>query len=110
MLPFIASSISLSFGLEFFASRAAADMICPDWQYPHCGTSTAIHARCTGWLLSGEIPSMVVIFFPATLDTGVTHERAAEPSTCTVHAPHSAMPQPNFVRVIPSAVSYTHLT
>ena len=31
------------------------------------------------------------------LSTGVMHERAGFPSTCTVQAPHSAMPQPNFV-------------
>ena len=27
---------------------AAAAMICPLWQYPHCGTSSAIHACCSG--------------------------------------------------------------
>src|SRR5439155_22157234 len=43
---------------------------------------------------------MVVIFLPATVDTGVTHERVAAPSTCTVQAPHWAMPQPNLVPVI----------
>src|SRR6266699_1730296 len=43
---------------------------------------------------------MVVIFLPATVDTGVTQERVAAPSTCTVQAPHWAMPQPNLVPVI----------
>ena len=43
---------------------------------------------------------MVVTFFPATLDTAVMHERVASPLMCTVHAPHSAMPQPNFVPVM----------
>src|ERR1700722_6457694 len=43
---------------------------------------------------------MVVIFLPATLDMGVTHDRAASPSICTVQAPHSAMPHPNFVPVM----------
>src|ERR1700732_5131717 len=43
---------------------------------------------------------MVVIFLPATLDIGVTQERAASPSICTVQAPHSAMPHPNFVPVM----------
>src|SRR3569833_653794 len=42
MLPAIAASISASEGLEFVASNAAADITCPLWQYPHCGTS-----RCT---------------------------------------------------------------
>ena len=35
MLPVIAVSMSASFGFAFFASSAAAAMICPDWQYPH---------------------------------------------------------------------------
>src|SRR5262245_13486970 len=40
---------------------------------------------------------MVVTFFPATLDTGVTHDRVASPSTCTVHMPQTDMPQPYLV-------------
>src|SRR6476646_10470451 len=36
------------------------------------------------------------------LSTGVTQDRVAAPSTCTVQAPQSAMPQPNFVPVMPS--------
>jgi hypothetical protein len=35
-------------GFGFFASNAAALMICPDWQYPHCGTCSLSHAFCTG--------------------------------------------------------------
>ena len=42
---------------------------------------------------------MVVIFLPATAATGVTQERSGAPSTCTVQAPHCAMPQPNLVPV-----------
>src|SRR5215475_3170209 len=38
---------------------------------------------------------------PVTEETGVTQERIGWPSTCTVQAPHSAMPQPNFVPVRP---------
>ena len=36
---------------------------------------------------SGEAPtpSIVVIFFPVTALTGITHERIGCPSTCTVH-------------------------
>src|SRR3977135_4413666 len=44
---------------------------------------------------------MVVMFLPATLATGTEQERIATPSTCTVPAPHWAMPQPNFVPVNP---------
>src|ERR1700719_984396 len=51
---------------------------------------------------------MVVIFLPATVDMGVTHERAASPSICTVQAPHKAMPQPNFVPVMFSVSRKTH--
>src|SRR5215207_3021416 len=45
---------------------------------------------------------MVVIFWPAAAEIGVTHERMAAPLRCTVHAPQSAAPQPNFVPVMPS--------
>src|SRR5215213_6674029 len=44
---------------------------------------------------------MVIISDVPMLSIGVTHERAGFPSTCTVQAPHSAMPQPNFVPVMP---------
>jgi hypothetical protein len=40
---------------------------------------------------------MVVIFLPIALDTGVMQDRIGRPSRWTVHAPHSATPQPNFV-------------
>src|ERR1700686_5686605 len=43
---------------------------------------------------------MVVTFFPATLEICVMHERVASPLMCTVQAPQSAMPQPNFVPVM----------
>src|SRR4029077_14171929 len=36
------------------------------------------------------------------LSIAVMQERVATPSTCTVQAPHSAMPQPNLVPVMPS--------
>src|SRR5260221_1266243 len=100
MFPLMASSMSASVGLGFFASSATADMICPDWQYPHCGTSSSIQAFCTGCDASAESPSIVVIFFPATLETCVMQDRVASPLMCTVHAPQSAMPHPNFVPVM----------
>src|SRR5206468_2651172 len=61
----------------------------------------AIHAFCTAWLRLGDSPSMVVTRLPATAATGSTQVRVATPSRCTVHAPHCAMPQPNFVPVRP---------
>lgn len=51
---------------------------------------------------------MVVIFFPATLDTGVTHARIAWPLLWTVQAPHCAIPHPNFVPVSPKVSRRTH--
>src|SRR6202167_5802922 len=42
---------------------------------------------------------MVVMLFPATPETRVEHDRIAAPPTCTVHAPQSPAPQPNFVPV-----------
>ncbi len=45
---------------------------------------------------------MVVIAAPSTDATGIVHERSALPLTCTVQAPHCAMPHPNFVPVSPS--------
>jgi hypothetical protein len=36
------------------------------------------------------------------LSIEVMQKRVATPSTCTVQAPQSAMPQPNFVPVMPS--------
>src|SRR6266446_5913633 len=100
MLPLMASSMTASVGLGFFESRATADMIFPDWQYPHCGTSSSIQACCTGWLPSTERPSMVVIFLPATLEIAVMQERVASPLMCTVQAPQRAIPHPNFVPVM----------
>src|SRR2546427_2988457 len=101
--------MSASLGWAFFATSADADMIWPDWQYPHCTTSRSSHACCT-FLPVGVSPiaSMVVIFFPAAAATGVTHERIGCPSRCTVHAPQRAMPQPNFVPVKPTTSRSTH--
>lgn len=108
MFPDMASSISVSVGLEFSASSTAALMICPDWQYPHCGTSISIQASCSGCVRSGEIPSIVVIFFPAARETGATQDRTASPSMWTVQAPHCAIPQPYFVPVSFSESRITH--
>src|SRR5712671_2221161 len=103
MLPDIASSMSESVGRGLLASSAEADMIWPDWQYPHCTTSRSSQAF---WILApaavAPIDSIVVIAEAPMLSTEVMQERVATPSICTVHAPHSAMPQPNFVPVMPS--------
>src|SRR3984893_12111107 len=45
---------------------------------------------------------MVVIADAPTPSIGVMQERVATPSMRTVQAPHSAMPQPNLVPVMPS--------
>src|SRR5499427_11169866 len=81
MLPAMAPSISTSLGLALPASSALADMIWPDWQYPHCGTSSASQAACT-FLPAGVFPmaSIVVIRLPAAAETGVMHDRVGCPS------------------------------
>src|SRR5215467_3868468 len=48
------------------------------------------------------MPSMVVMARSPIDPTGRRHERTGLPSTCTVQAPHWAMPQPYFVPVMPS--------
>src|SRR5256885_1832280 len=98
----IAASMSASVGCGFLASSADAAMIWPDWQYPHCGTSSAIQARCTAWARFLDRPSIVVTRLLATAEMGSTQVRVATPSRCTVQAPHCAMPQPNLVPVSPS--------
>src|SRR3974390_1712825 len=72
-------------------------MIWPDWQYPHCGTCSAIQAFCNGCLPFR--PSIVVTFLPATFQTATRQERIAFSSIWTVQAPHLPEPQPNFVPV-----------
>src|ERR1700748_75010 len=51
---------------------------------------------------------MVVTDLPATALSGVTQERVAAPSMCTVQAPHWATPQPNLVPVSSSSSRTTH--
>src|SRR5262245_32817660 len=97
------ASISASVGFGYCFKKAAAAMICPDWRYPHCGTSSASQACCTGGLASDERPSIVVTLLLATSPTWTLQDRMASPSTRTVQAPHCAMPQPNFVPVMPSS-------
>ena len=41
----------------------------------------------------------ILVLGLATAATGSTQDRTAAPSTCTVHAPHAATPQPNLVPV-----------
>src|SRR5215471_11066154 len=71
-----------------------------------CGTCTSIHACCNGCSVGAAAvvprcaayragsPSSVVMLFPLTAATGVTHERISFPSSSTEQAPHCARPQP----------------
>src|SRR5437016_3541654 len=68
----------------------------------------SIQARCTGWLPSGDRPSIVVILVFTAAETGVPHERTGLPSMCTVQAPHWPTPQPNFVPFRFSTSRRTH--
>src|ERR1700688_760506 len=104
----ISRLISASVGLGFCLSRATAAMICPDWQYPHWGTSSSIHANWTGCVPSADSPSMVVTVLPATADAAMLHDRVAWPSMRTVQAPHWAMPQPYLVPVSFNESRRTH--
>jgi hypothetical protein len=109
MLPAIAPSMSTSLGFPLVASSALADMIWPDWQYPHCGTSSASQAAWI-FLPAGVLPmaSMVTIRFPTAEETGVTQDRVGCPSTWMVQAPHRPMPQPNLVPVMLSTSRSVH--
>src|SRR5262245_38952795 len=51
---------------------------------------------------------MVVICLPSAALTGITQERTAWPSMCTVQAPHCAMPQPYLVPVRPTCSRIAH--
>src|SRR5437870_12253679 len=51
---------------------------------------------------------MVVICLPTPALTGMTQERMARPSTCTVHAPHCATPHPYLVPVSPTCSRIAH--
>jgi hypothetical protein len=53
--------------------------------------------------LSLDKPSIVVTFLLPTDETGIEHDRTGAPSKWTVHAPHCAIPQPNFVPVSPTS-------
>src|SRR5260221_1099248 len=76
-------------------------MIWPDWQWPLCGTSFSPHGDCNALpSLVWPTPSMVVIFLPTAAESGVEQDRAGWPFTCTVQAPHNAMPQPYLVPVM----------
>jgi hypothetical protein len=63
------------------------------------GLLSVIQALCSGWLESGDRPSMVVTCLPRMVDICTLHERVGSPSRCTVQAPHCATPHPNFVPV-----------
>src|SRR5213593_4296474 len=51
---------------------------------------------------------MVVILLPSAAATGITQERTAAPSRCTVQAPHCAMPHPYLVPVRPTCSRIAH--
>src|SRR5207244_4424250 len=85
---------------ESAAERGAAD---------EEGTARSIHAFCTLCRTLPEArPSIVVILPLPTALTGTEHERIGTPLTCTVQAPHCAMPQPYLVPVRPTCSRMTH--
>src|SRR5205807_7433695 len=100
--------ISARDGFGFFARSSAAFMICPDWQYPHCGTSSTSHAFCNGCEDVADRPSMVRTLLPATEPMSIWHERWAVPSTWMVQAPQRPAPQPYLVPVKPTWSRIAH--
>src|SRR5436190_17664333 len=108
MFVLMCSTICARVGLGLCWSKSAALMICPDWQYPHCGTCSASQAFCTGCDDVSDKPSMVVTDFPATSDTWVWQENARLPSMWTMQAPQRPAPQPNLVPVSLSPSRITH--
>src|SRR6185295_7741426 len=67
------------------------------------------HAACSARpTRSVPTASMVVTLLPLTAEIGVWQARTTCPSTCTVQAPHSAMPQPYLVPVSPSSSRRAH--
>lgn len=95
----MAVSMSASLGLGFVLKRAAAVISCPGWQKPHWGTSPSIQASRKASATGPFNPSIVVISFPTTSLTERLQERVTSPSTCTVQAPHSSIPQLYFTPV-----------
>src|SRR5271154_6698215 len=66
-------------------------------------TSKSSHAFCTlAPVAEAPTPSIVVMARWPMDPTANRQERTGAPSTCTVQAPHCAMPQPNLVPVNPS--------
>jgi hypothetical protein len=105
----MAASMSASVGLGLAFSSAAAAISMPLWQKPHCGTSSASQAFCSGCEALGDSPSMVVIFCACvSAEAGITQLRTGAPSMCTVQAPHCATPQPYLVPVRLSCSRSTH--
>jgi hypothetical protein len=66
----------------------------------HWTTSSFRQAACTAFDALPVRPSIVVTLAEPTEEIGVMHDRVGVPSICTVQAPHSPAPQPNFVPVI----------
>jgi hypothetical protein len=95
--------MSASVGVFVFFKRAAAAMIWPGWQKPHCATSSSSHACCTGCSSSPSArPSMVVTSRPSHAPTGTTQGCISSPSRWLVQARQTPTPQPYLGPVMPS--------
>ena len=95
-------------GAGFSASSALADMIMPGMQKPHCGTpwldERLLHRvqRCR----SSASPSMVRTSRPRACIASTRQLATGLPSSCTVQAPQSPVPQPSLVPVRPRDVAH----
>jgi AraC family transcriptional regulator len=92
MLPSIAASMSASVGFFVSLSSMIADIICPDWQYPHCTTSSSCHALLTASATFPETPSIVAIGCPAASPTRMEH--GAHSLTVEMHGARATLRAP----------------
>ena len=86
---------------EAFLTAAAMLNVLPSECAVFEDSVSGIQAALSASAIGPDSPSIVVISFLTTCLAFTMHEATALPSTCTVHAPHWAMPQLYFVPVSP---------
>src|SRR5215210_3187577 len=85
------------------SSRSAAAIRIPGVQKPHCSACASRNAACNGVSSRPPAsPSTVWRSAPSTCTAKTRHDRTADPSSRTVHAPQTPCSQPTWVPVKPS--------
>jgi len=105
--PLIASRISASDGLALLHNKAAAAIIKPGAQKPHCMAWFPANAFCSRGSCSAR-PSSVVTTLPDTCTASMRQERTGWPSTNTLHVPQ--FPSPQEIDVLSPKPSRSRLT